>query len=632
MLTPLDQAELAAALRAALGLQARDPAKELPAQVVRRLLPDPHVRERVQAAVARRLAAMLLMAARDRLGLPTGAVDLTPHRSLWEAFVTWAGGANGAWEREVYGAVMDAVGDGLAPKPAAAAAPATAPAPVAASPPARGRGPVRVSPSGQPQNLADKLYKGPAAQAAPPRPDPPPPQDLAKKLYKGPAAQAGPEPPKPTGLHPDAGKSPPNALSPNPAGLPEKAKEYMTPPPDPAPAADPPPADPAPPPAVTGPVWRYIPPPDDIPDPHAESDACEAADPPAGFRLFGARVRGKKHKHDGTHCDDWFEFDRAGDWTVVAVADGAGSKKFSRVGAKAACEAAVRVLAEELPAVEMEADRLADGWTAGLDRPEPALAFADPGIDAVRQLLHAAVNRAYEAVVAAAARRAADPDHAKVLGRPLDIGDLSCTLLLAAHRPVRIDGKDADFVLACQVGDGLVGVVDGNGDAHPLGSADSGGFSGETEFLTSDGKRDAAYLDRKVAAFIGPVGALLVMTDGVADDYFPAPAELGRLWADLLANGIPDGAAPGQAADDGDEVEVVGPDPRQKVKLRSAAAVAGRLGTTVGELLKDPAALRGLGVPGDTPADRLRLWLDAYVVRGSFDDRTLVVLHREGAP
>jgi hypothetical protein len=28
------------------------------------------------------------------------------------------------------------------------------------------------------------------------------------------------------------------------------------------------------------------------------------------------------------------------------------------------------------------------------------------------------------------------------------------------------------------------------------------------------------------------------------------------------------------------------------------------------------------------PAERLRLWLDAYQVRGSFDDRTLVVLHR----
>jgi hypothetical protein len=44
------------------------------------------------------------------------------------------------------------------------------------------------------------------------------------------------------------------------------------------------------------------------------------------------------------------------------------------------------------------------------------------------------------------------------------------------------------------------------------------------------------------------------------------------------------------------------------------------------------ATLRGGGIPGGTAADRLRLWLDAYHVRGSFDDRTLVALHREELP
>jgi len=34
---------------------------------------------------------------------------------------------------------------------------------------------------------------------------------------------------------------------------------------------------------------------------------------------------------------------------------------------------------------------------------------------------------------------------------------------------------------------------------------------------------------------------------------------------------------------------------------------------------------------GTAAADLLRIWLDSYHVRGSFDDRTLVVLHRERA-
>ena len=55
----------------------------------------------------------------------------------------------------------------------------------------------------------------------------------------------------------------------------------------------------------------------------------------------------KKHKHEGTHCDDWFDFATAGKWTILAVADGGGSYRFSRVGAQAAAEAVVRSLAAE---------------------------------------------------------------------------------------------------------------------------------------------------------------------------------------------------------------------------------------------------------------------------------------------
>src|SRR5262249_13592089 len=95
--------------------------------------------------------------------------------------------------------------------------------------------------------------------------------------------------------------------------------------------------------------WKYLPLPDKDkePDWHEENDARFEVSPD-GWPLIGARVRGKKHKHEGTHCDDWFAFRVSDPWTVIAVSDGAGSRKFSRVGARAACEAAVTALAGNL--------------------------------------------------------------------------------------------------------------------------------------------------------------------------------------------------------------------------------------------------------------------------------------------
>ena len=97
-------------------------------------------------------------------------------------------------------------------------------------------------------------------------------------------------------------------------------------------------------PQPVSPQWLYKPVPANEPDVHEEF-ACEAIVSPEGHPILAARVRGKKHKHEGTNCDDWYEVKNSGCWTIIAVADGAGSKKFSRVGARVSCQEAVRVLA-----------------------------------------------------------------------------------------------------------------------------------------------------------------------------------------------------------------------------------------------------------------------------------------------
>jgi len=333
-------------------------------------------------------------------------------------------------------------------------------------------------------------------------------------------------------------------------------------------------------PEIKLPVWNHEPI-QPVPDMHDESYSL-SLNVGTEFRIVGARVRGKKHKHDGTNCDDWFEADTSGAWTVIAVSDGAGSKKFSRIGAKESCRAAADHLKARL------SDHLLayrEAWTPQTFERDPETGtFREEDLELVQQALHEALHKGHEAVQAAANTRNAGEraeEYRSILGRDLTANDLSATLLLAVHTVIEVEGQDYSFVLSCQIGDGASCVIRRNGTVSVLGVPDSGEFSGETEFLTSKKFLDSNYTWRKTYPFFGPIRALLVMTDGVADDYFPADPEMRRLLDDLIDNKVM-----GAPSEDAEEMKV---------------------------------------------DDRLRNWLDTYYVRGSFDDRTLVVLAREEA-
>jgi hypothetical protein len=198
--------------------------------------------------------------------------------------------------------------------------------------------------------------------------------------------------------------------------------------------------------------------------------------------------------------------------------------------------------------------------------------------------------------------------------------------------------------MACQVGDGAIVALDAGDAARVtlLGKADSGAYSGETDFLTSAKVLDAIERYERIFRHSGPLRALMVMTDGVADDYFPPNPALSRLYADLVLNdilkvpqtsgaAIPFDPADGRLDQDAEAVTAAGP---QRVTLRSAALFASELGEADLTKLSGSDALLAAGARGAPlaalgrdAADRLRVWLDSYQVRGSFDDRTLVVLH-----
>lgn len=438
-----------------------------------------------------------------------------------------------------------------------------------------------------------------------------------------------------------------------------------------------------PPPVPSGPppdLWGWEPLPEE-PDPHSEYD-FRSMPIAAGGVVIGARVRGKQHKHKGTNCDDWFEFGTAGDWTIVAASDGAGSARFSRVGSRTACRAVVDYLSKHLKSTPVP--RRVD-WT-GED-----LASDVHGLQGI---MAAAFLEAVTAVETEWARRHTDRAHVDVVGRKLEFRDFYCTLLVTIHaRDVwGVKGPDdrRDLVLSCAVGDGMIAVIGAMGSERRLQlmmTPDSGQFSGETEFLTRKIVEAEDFVTR-VKSYIGPVEAILAMTDGVADDYFPNDPGMVRLYADLLLNGVAtrhpsearcrkawaeSGKDPGglteeddpaelqerkigrrkpsptpsvesDAALDGDAnrppepIPVPELDPKSLIEtedvfVRYLERVADWFGIEATELLGRPDLMeelsrkgRPLTVKGGPREEKLMKWLDAYRVRGSFDDRTLVLL------
>ncbi len=389
--------------------------------------------------------------------------------------------------------------------------------------------------------------------------------------------------------------------------------------------------------AVTGhtaALWKYNPIPQDQPEPFPEYlTVCQEY--PIG-RLTGARVRGKKHKHEGTNCDDWFAASSFQDLLFIVVSDGAGSRKFSRIGARESCRAAAGYLAKSFSDLWAKQPQLPADIT--LDFEDQRCMYACGVLaGAVQQ----SVLKAREAVEAAFYTRSTDPAYAAVLGRPLDFKDLSGTLLVSAVIPA---GNAGNLVISCQVGDGMIALVDSKApfasSLKLMGIPDSGEFSGETEFLTSAKMASLDALQNRTKISRGRSDTLLIMTDGVADDYFPNETEMRRLYFDLIANGVLHWETGSLSAEQLRIYKTL-PAPLSypwvndqsiQVPLHYTRRILESSSLTPEALWENRSvlALARQELEGQTdlnnPAERLERWLDNYVERGSFDDRTLVAV------
>lgn len=281
-------------------------------------------------------------------------------------------------------------------------------------------------------------------------------------------------------------------------------------------------------------LWKYLPIPSHEPEPVPEYINGTVKFP--GSKVVAARVRGKKHKHEGTNCDDWYEVANYERMTFIAVSDGAGSKKFSRIGARESCKAAIGFLVSSFEKLFTDKPELKEHLTLALTDSKCMEACG-----VLAGVVQQSVIKAHEAVEAAFYSRKTNPEYEKILGRGLQFKDLSGTLLIAVLIPISEITKE-HLVISCQIGDGMIAILNSEGEFSNsmklMGVPDSGDFSGETDFLTSSQMKNIETLQHRTKISRTVVDTVMVMSDGVADDYFPNETQMRRLYFDLIVNGI----------------------------------------------------------------------------------------------
>lgn len=386
----------------------------------------------------------------------------------------------------------------------------------------------------------------------------------------------------------------------------------------------------------TASLWKYQPVDSDEPEMHDEYLLKTLELPYA--KIVGASVRGKKHKHDGSNRDDWFEFENIGDITVMAVSDGAGSKKFSRIGAESSCVSAVSSAKKLIE--KLKSDGTFEKCIENISAPLSSAEFMS-GCGVFADIVQESVISAYNAVQKAYQDRKSKYEYLEILKRDMTVKDFSATLLLAITVPVTAEGKEQQFVISCQIGDGMIAAVSKNQPYNEalklLGEADGGAFAGETDFLTSETMKRKETLMSRTKIARREISDILIMTDGVADDYYPNATQLARLYTDLELNGIVPVYSENHKNTGSNIINKI-PEPVSypwvndnsiSVPVNYSIKIAEACGIKTEDLWENSeiinSAYKKLKSENMTEEERLKVWLDNYVERGSFDDRTLVI-------
>jgi serine/threonine protein phosphatase PrpC len=254
-------------------------------------------------------------------------------------------------------------------------------------------------------------------------------------------------------------------------------------------------------------------------DPYWKEDNVSSSAVFGNKKLIVASKRGRSHAHEGIFRDDDYGyqfFDETG-WGIIAVADGAGSAKYSRQGSLLACQAVVDYF-KNIPQ-----DELNELNTA-----------IQAEIESTNETHQKHISSFCIKNMGKAAFSALSSIKAEATLKGAQVKDYSTTLIFAFIK----EFHDKLFVSSFWVGDGGIGIYSKEPNyVNLLGVPDSGEFSGQTRFLTmSEIFADNAYISRIKYKITDKSVRLVLMTDGITDAKFQTDAALEKIeiWNELM--------------------------------------------------------------------------------------------------
>lgn len=285
-------------------------------------------------------------------------------------------------------------------------------------------------------------------------------------------------------------------------------------------------------------LWRNLPVDwNNMPEPKYKNDDTQAkyvkvealSDGTPQKDIVAASKRGRSHAQEGKPRDDHFKMSHMDNgWYIMAVADGAGSAKYSREGSRIACEEVTDFCKAQLSnSKEFEA---------------AVKQYNEHKTESESDARKAVGDYIYK-IVGTAAFKAHKGINAEAALKKLPVKQYATTLLLAICK--RFDF--GWFIASFWVGDGAICLY--NKQAHTaeiLGVPDEGEYAGQTRFLTMpEIFKDATSLYQRLRfRIVDDFTALFLMSDGVSDPKFETDANLNNpdkwdgLWNDLKENGV----------------------------------------------------------------------------------------------
>lgn len=266
-------------------------------------------------------------------------------------------------------------------------------------------------------------------------------------------------------------------------------------------------------------LWKKIE--SDRNDPYWKEDEVTVFAPLGGRRILVSSKRGRSHANVGSFREDDFAFkDLDTRWSVIAVADGAGSAKLSRKGSAIACSAVVEYFTEDFSNESFaELDDLVKQHKDST------------GEDTQKKLNHFVYNRLGKAALYVHKKLEVFAAKASVA-----LKDLSTTLIFTLFKKYDIGYAFLSF----GVGDCPIALLNKDvSEVTLMNWLDVGEFGGGTRFITMpEIFQSDKFATRFGFKLMDDFSYLFMMTDGIYDAKFVVEANLPNIkkWKEFLAD------------------------------------------------------------------------------------------------